>query len=291
MDVNYVEDIYVGYRYYDLAGEEQAYPFGHGLSYNKVTYSSLSVKGNTVNIELKNYGKTPTVEIAQVYLKKLDSAVLRPEKELCGFARVSLKAGETKTVEIPFTVPCVYDTERGVYVQEAGAYVVYVGASVLDIKQSKQIKLSGEALSADDKIISNYIHSRTNIFSDNYKLEAKVKAMIEQFDGIELPWGKVNGAFIVSENMADNGGMSVTLDIMKETEGASYEEYFKNWARVWCQKARPEFLQLLLTVDVHGPASLRANMPPRNFPEWYAAFNVKKTDGMYLAPSKRVVIW
>ena len=54
--------------------------------------------------------------------------------------------------------------------------------------------------------------------------------MIKQFDGIELPWGKVNGAFIVSENIADNGGMAVTLDIMKRMENASYEEYFVNWA-------------------------------------------------------------
>ena len=127
---------------------------------------------------------------------------------------------------------------------------------------------------------------------DDFKrFEAKVNAMIEQFDGIELPWGKVNGAFIVSENMADNGGMSVNLDIMKETAGASYEEYFKNWARVWCQKARPEFLKLLLAVDVHGPASLRANMPPRNFPEWYETFGATDKDQMYLAPEKRIVIW
>ena len=44
-------------------------------------------------------------------------------------------------------------------------------------------------------------------------------------------------------------------------------------------------------MDVHGPNYLRTNMPPRNFPEWYATFQVKKSDGMYLAPSKRVVIW
>ncbi|MBR4296283.1 MAG: M13 family peptidase [Clostridia bacterium] len=127
---------------------------------------------------------------------------------------------------------------------------------------------------------------------DDFKrFDEKVQKMIEQFDGIELPQGKVNGAFIVSENMADNGGMSVTLDIMSKTEGVSYEEYFKNWARVWCQKAKPEFLQLLLSVDVHGPCVLRANMPPRNFPEWYKAFDVKETDKMYIAPDKRIVIW
>ena len=127
---------------------------------------------------------------------------------------------------------------------------------------------------------------------DDFKrFDKKVQNMIAQFDGIELPQGKVNGAFIVSENMADNGGMSVTLDIMSKTEGVSYEEYFENWARVWCQKARPEYAQMLLSVDVHGPCMLRANMPPRNFKEWYETFGVKDTDQMYLAPEKRIVIW
>ncbi len=127
---------------------------------------------------------------------------------------------------------------------------------------------------------------------DDFKrFESKINQMIAQFDGIELPWGKVNGAFIVSENMADNGGMSVTLDIMSRTEGSSYEEYFKNWAKVWCQKAKPEFSQLLLSVDVHGPCMLRANIPPRNFAEWYSTFDVKETDLMYIAPDKRIVIW
>ena len=127
--------------------------------------------------------------------------------------------------------------------------------------------------------------------ADERKFNKKVKAMVEQFDGIELPWGVCNGKFTVSENIADNGGMAVTLDIMSHSEGVSFEEYFANWARVWCQKAKPEYQALLLQVDVHGPCYLRANMPPRNFPEWYTTFKVKKTDGMYLAPSKRVVIW
>ncbi len=127
--------------------------------------------------------------------------------------------------------------------------------------------------------------------ADERKFNKKVNAMIKQFDGIELPWGTVNGKFTVSENIADNGGMAVTLDIMSNSENVSFEEYFANWARVWCQKAKPEYQALLLQVDVHGPAYLRANMPPRNFPEWYNTFNVKKSDGMYLAPSKRVVIW
>ena len=127
--------------------------------------------------------------------------------------------------------------------------------------------------------------------ADERKFNKKVNAMIKQFDGIELPWGVCNGKFTVSENIADNGGMAVTLDIMAHSENASFEEYFYNWARVWCQKAKPEYQALLLQVDVHGPSYLRSNMPPRNFPEWYETFGVKKSDKMYLAPSKRVVIW
>ena len=127
--------------------------------------------------------------------------------------------------------------------------------------------------------------------ADMRKFNSKINAMVKQFDKIELPWGTVNGKFIVSENMADNGGMAVTLAIMARTEGASYEEYFKNWARVWCVKAKPEYQKLLLSLDVHGPAILRANMQPRNFKEWYTTFNVKKSDKMYIAPNKRIIIW
>ena len=127
--------------------------------------------------------------------------------------------------------------------------------------------------------------------ADERKFNKKVNAMVKQFDGIELPWGVCNGKFTVSENIADNGGMAVTLDIMRNSEGVSFEEYFANWARVWCQKAKPEYQKLLLQVDVHGPAYLRCNMPPRNFSEWYETFGVKKSDKMYLAPSKRVVVW
>ena len=127
--------------------------------------------------------------------------------------------------------------------------------------------------------------------ADMRKFNSKINAMVKQFDKIELPWGTVNGKFIVSENMADNGGMAVTLAIMARTEGASYEEYFKNWARVWCVKAKPEYQKLLLSLDVHGPAILRANMQPRNFKEWYTTVNVNKTDKMYIAPNKRIIIW
>ena len=117
------------------------------------------------------------------------------------------------------------------------------------------------------------------------------KDMIDQFDGIEYHGGKVNGELVVSENIADNGGMGVTLEIMHTLEDPDFKAYFINWARVWCLKAKEEYIRLLLTNDVHSPAALRANMPPRNFSEWYEAFGVTETDGMYLPNEKRISIW
>jgi putative endopeptidase len=115
--------------------------------------------------------------------------------------------------------------------------------------------------------------------------------MIAQFDGIEYHGGKVNGELVVSENIADNGGMGVTLEIMHTLASPDFQAYFKNWARVWCMKAKEEYIRLLLTSDVHSPTVLRANIPPRNFSEWYEAFGVTERDGMYIAPEKRISIW
>lgn len=119
----------------------------------------------------------------------------------------------------------------------------------------------------------------------------RTKAMIKEFDGIPYMGSKVNGEFVVSENIADNGGMAVTLDIMGSMKDKSYQEYFINWAKVWCMKAREEYMKLLLSIDVHSPAKLRANIQVRNFDEWYTAFNVTSKDEMYIAPKDRVHLW
>ena len=126
---------------------------------------------------------------------------------------------------------------------------------------------------------------------DRSNFKAKTKAMIKQFEGIVLPSGPVNATLVVSENIADNGGMAVTLDIMSRMKDADFKAYFINWAKVWCQKAKPEYEALLLSIDVHAPHVLRTNMPPRNFDAWYEAFGVTKKDKMYIAPNKRLIIW
>ena len=126
---------------------------------------------------------------------------------------------------------------------------------------------------------------------DFESFKALTKNMIEQWDGIPFHGSQVNGELVVSENIADNGGMAVTIAIMHTLKDANFQEYFMNWARVWCLKAKEEYIQLLLKNDVHSPAELRANVQVRNFDEWYEAFDVKSTDLMFIPKEKRIIIW
>ena len=127
--------------------------------------------------------------------------------------------------------------------------------------------------------------------SDYEAFKGLTQDMIAQFDGIPFHGGKVNGQLVVSENIADNGGMGVTLEIMHTLNNPDFKAYFINWAKIWCMKAQEQYIMLLLNSDVHSPAYLRANMNPRNFSEWYEAFDVKESDEMYIAPNKRINIW
>lgn len=117
------------------------------------------------------------------------------------------------------------------------------------------------------------------------------QAMIDEFDGIAFAGGKVNGKLVVSENVADLGGLSCALEATKHEEHYNLKEFFINWATIWRMKARPQYQQMLLAADVHAPHELRANVQPQNFAEFYETFDIHENDGMWLAPEKRVQIW
>lgn len=121
--------------------------------------------------------------------------------------------------------------------------------------------------------------------------DKKAKDMIALFDGVETGYGECNGELTVSENIADSGGIRCALEASKKNKEHSFEDFFQNWARVWRNKASVEFSQLLLKVDVHGPAILRANMQLSNLPEFQDVYEIKEEDKMYLAKDKMVSIW
>lgn len=119
----------------------------------------------------------------------------------------------------------------------------------------------------------------------------KAQQMIDLWNTFTTADGKVSGELTVSENIADLGGLACALESLKQKEGYCLKDFFTNWARVWCLKVRPEFAQLLLQMDVHAPASLRANITPRHFDEFYQTFEVTSEHQMYLKPEHRITIW
>lgn len=135
----------------------------------------------------------------------------------------------------------------------------------------------------------NMVNWWTKEDEDHFK--QLTQKMIAEFDGIPFAGGHVDGKLVVSENIADNGGMSSALEAIKQYPNANFQEFFENWARIWRMKASEKYQRMLLAIDVHSPQELRANVQPQNFAEFYQAFDIKEGDGMWLDPEKRVQIW
>ena len=141
-EVEYKEDVFVGYRHFDKMNVTPTYPFGYGLSYSTFEYSSPSLSSNmltadkslTVSIDVKNTGKCKGKEIVQLYIGCDACSSNLPVKELKQFQKIALRPGERKTVS--FTIASsdlqFYD---GRWKTEPGQFTIYIGASCRDIRQ------------------------------------------------------------------------------------------------------------------------------------------------------------
>ena len=144
-NVEYREGLYIGYRYYETAHVPVRYPFGYGLSYTTFAYSDLKADADKVTFTITNTGSRAGAEIAQLYVAKADAAVFRPEKELKGFAKVFLQAGECKTVTIPLDDKAFryWNVKTDRWETEDGSYQLLVGASVQDIRLRAEVPVQG----------------------------------------------------------------------------------------------------------------------------------------------------
>lgn len=136
-------DISKGFTYMYIKGAP-LFPFGHGLSYTNFKYSNMKISSKkinadgkvTVSVDVQNIGKREGDEVVQLYIHDVVCSVVRPTKELRGFKRIGLKAGETKTVTL--TVPgdklAFYDEKTHKFLVEPGAFEVLVGSSSEDIR-------------------------------------------------------------------------------------------------------------------------------------------------------------
>lgn len=149
----YRESIYVGYRYYDKAKVPLRYPFGFGLSYTRFAYEDLRLSEAGVRFRLRNIGSRAGAEIAELYIGAAESETFRPEKELKGFAKIFLNAGEEKEVFIPFDDKSfrVFDSVANRFLEESGRYRILIGASAADIRLNGELVRAGEKLYRPDE--------------------------------------------------------------------------------------------------------------------------------------------
>ncbi len=141
----YREGLYVGYRYTATAKKEVRFPFGFGLSYTAFEYSGLTVTDEGASFTLKNVGDRTGDEVVQLYVSLPDSKVIRPARELKGFARIHLEVGEEKTVTIPFNEYTFryFNAATDKFEIEGGVYDILIAASVEDIRLQGRMEVKG----------------------------------------------------------------------------------------------------------------------------------------------------
>lgn len=174
MTVEYREGPYVGYRYYDTANVPVAYPFGFGLSYTTFEYSNVQAGENGVTFTITNTGSVDGAEIAQLYVGKKDGKVFRPAKELKGFKKVFIKAGESAQVTIPFDDKTFryFNVKTEKWEVEGGEYQLYIGASSVDIRLTASVTKAGttDVMPYDpEKLPSYYSGKVANVSAEEFK--------------------------------------------------------------------------------------------------------------------------
>ena len=150
-EVRYGEELFIGYRYYDARGVPVQFPFGYGLSYTTFAYSNPTVSARTFNdvdglvvtVDVTNTGRVAGQEIVQVYVHDQQAKLMRPQKELKGFAKLSLQPGETQTVSIPldFRAFAYYHPAYHQWITEDGDFDILIGASSADIRSTVTVTL------------------------------------------------------------------------------------------------------------------------------------------------------
>lgn len=162
----YREGPFVGYRYYATAKVPVRYPFGYGLSYTSFEYSDFEVNENGAGFTLKNTGAADGAEIAQLYIEKAGGKIFRPVRELKGFKKVFLKAGESARVEIPFDKRTFsyYNVKTHAWEEEGGRYEVSIGASSEDIRLRGEIQRTGttETMPYEEELLPSYYAGKTD---------------------------------------------------------------------------------------------------------------------------------
>lgn len=170
----YRESLYVGYRYYSTVGKEVRFPFGYGLSYTSFEYKDIKATDKEVRFTVKNTGDRTGVEIPQVYVGTVSETVFRPIRELKGFARVELEAGEEKEVVIPLDDKAFrfFDIRTNTWEVERGTYRIMVARNARDIELKADVVVEGTVKTggySEELLPSYFAGTITNVPEEEYK--------------------------------------------------------------------------------------------------------------------------
>lgn len=182
--VEYREGLFVGYRYYDTKELEPLFPFGYGLSYTEFTYRELRLEETlengtlTVRVTVKNKGKVSGKEIVQLYVRPSKADVIRPNKELKGFQKVSLEPGEEKEVVLTLDrrAFAYYDPSISSWHVQDGEYGILIGKSSRDIVLSASVHIAGDKIAVKEFTENSTV---ADILKSSDQVE-KIDAILEQ---------------------------------------------------------------------------------------------------------------
>ncbi|WP_440961693.1 glycoside hydrolase family 3 C-terminal domain-containing protein [Paenibacillus nitricinens] len=217
-------DIIKGKRTYMYFDGKPLYPFGHGLSYAEVNYKNLNLNTKelqqedrlNISVQVDNTGAVDGDEVVQLFVQALNSRVKRPIKQLKGFEKVSIAAGQSRTIEfvLPVSELAFWDVTREQYCVENGEYTILIGRSSADIKLSSVVTVKG------DIIPSRNLYNNTK--AENY----------DDYEGVYLDECKAGGASVYpvkegawiafNDVLFDHGAVAIEA-LVSSAKGGSIE--------------------------------------------------------------------
>ncbi len=214
------------YRWFE---GEALYPFGHGLSYGRFTYSNVNyeVKADEiiVSVDITNDGSLDGEEVVQIYYRPLSQRIRRPLKQLCGFKRLSVVAGETIHAEIsvPLRELEFYDVSRQRFCLESGEYEIMTGASSADIRHSAVVDISGEEIPPRDFSVETEAQyydreKNTEIYIDPITCESHIRGRkwINTLTYQNVCFDDVKKISVMASAVVSEKKISVLVDAEKE---------------------------------------------------------------------------
>ncbi|MBP5187093.1 MAG: glycoside hydrolase family 3 C-terminal domain-containing protein [Clostridiales bacterium] len=218
----YSESVYVGYRYYDAANMPVLFPFGHGLSYSKFSYGEISLSSSdidedtplTVSVDVTNISEVDGKEIVQLYVAPPESVIYKPKRQLCGFKKVYIQRGETRTVEfkVDKRAFAYYNVTAGDWHVESGTYKLEVGASSRDIRGSREINVKSNH---PEIVVPDYRQKAPQYYHLDVQTKIFDKKQFEAVLGKEIKEEKApkKGQFTMNSSLMDlqNGNLKSKL--------------------------------------------------------------------------------